>query len=99
MTQSEFFKIKTSSRVIMFPELVKFRKVSPSPVNDFLVDFCKRMHPRADVLKGNTTIRVFSNTEYQYELYSNRILRTKQSTHFASGNEYRVYDLPENLQQ
>lgn len=97
MTQSEFFKIKTSGRPISFARQIELRKTGVLPVNQFLVDFCKKMHAKSAYVKASGThVLVYSKTEYHYELYPKAIVRTQRG--FCK-NEIRIYDLPESLWQ
>jgi len=99
MTTTEFFKIKTSGRALDFARQIELQKSDVLPANQFLVDFCKKMHsPKAHVmvLHSGATVLVYSKTEYRYELYPKAIVRTQLG--FCK-NEVKVYDLPENLQQ
>lgn len=99
MTQSEFFKIKTSGRPIDFARQIELRKSGTLPANQFLFDFCKKMHTSkayVTIASSKTNILVYSKTEYRYELYPKAIVRRQLGFY---KNEVRVYDLPENLWQ
>jgi hypothetical protein len=99
MTQSEFFKIKTSGKPIGFAELIELKQSEAILNSDFLLDFCKRMHPSGYVRMDNGKCRVLSNTTYTYELYPSCIIRTKQPRGYTGTVELKIYDLPENVLQ
>jgi len=97
MTQSEFFKIKTSGGPISLARQIELQKSGVLPVNDFLLEFCKKMHTqKAYIEPSRTGVLVYTKTKYRYELCPTTIIRTQNS---YSGSEVRVYDLPENLWQ
>lgn len=97
MTTTEFMKIKTSGRPVSFARQIELRKAGIVPANDFLLEFCKKMHTqRAYVKASGTHVLVYSKTEYYYELYHKAIVRTQRG---FCRNEVKIYDLPENLWQ
>ncbi|MEL7586623.1 MAG: hypothetical protein AAGU19_07900 [Prolixibacteraceae bacterium] len=101
MTQSEFFKIKTSGRLVSFARQIELRKAGIVPASDFLLEFCKKMHPTGYIKRINgLELGVYSKTIYVYTLYKTSITRIKQPFGYSvSGIEIKEYDLPENLWQ
>ena len=80
MTNSELLKIKLNGRSPQFKELIGLKPAEADQAG-ILLDFCRFIHPGADITSDGPKVSVFgAKAHYIYSLYTASILKTNVNT-------------------
>ena len=80
MTNAELLQIKISGRSPQFKELIELKPAEATQA-DILLDFCRFVHPGADITAEGSNVSVFTRKgHYIYSLYTAAILKTNVNT-------------------